>query len=85
MEAQLAFGRASFVSNLSTAGGLLFTSNLNNLIAFDAATGKILWHTGLTAVPGAGPISYMVDGRQYVLVCAGDTLFTFTVNSPPKS
>src|SRR5579883_3318732 len=60
-----------FVSNLSTAGGLLFSSNLNNLIAFDAATGKILWHAGLTANPNAGPITYMVDGRQYVLVCAG--------------
>jgi acido-empty-quinoprotein group A len=74
-----------FVSNLSTAGGLLFTSNLNNLIAFDAATGKILWHTGLTANPGAGPITYMVDGRQYILVCAGDTLFAFSVNKPAKS
>jgi alcohol dehydrogenase (cytochrome c) len=74
-----------FVSNLSTAGGLLFSSNLNNLIAFDAATGKILWHAGLTANPNAGPIAYMVDGRQYILVCAGDTLFAFTVNRPAKS
>jgi alcohol dehydrogenase (cytochrome c) len=73
-----------FVSNLSTAGGLLFSSNLNNLIAFDAGTGKILWHTGLTANPNAGPITYMVDGRQYVLVSAGDTLFTFTVNQAAR-
>ena len=51
---------------------------------FDAAKGKLLWHTGLTANPNAGPITYMVDGRQYILVCAGDTLFAFTVNKPAK-
>jgi alcohol dehydrogenase (cytochrome c) len=72
------------VSMLSTAGNLLFTSNGNNLIAFNPASGKILWHAGLTASPSAGPITYMVDGKQYVLVCAGDTLFAFTVNQPGK-
>jgi alcohol dehydrogenase (cytochrome c) len=69
------------VSNLSTAGNLLFTSNNNNLIAFDAKTGKILWHTGLTASPSAGPISYMIDNKQYILVAAGDTLFSFSLNA----
>jgi alcohol dehydrogenase (cytochrome c) len=68
------------VSMLSTAGHLLFTSNGTQFVAFDAAKGKILWHAGLTASPSAGPITYMVDGKQYVLVCAGDTLFAFTVN-----
>jgi alcohol dehydrogenase (cytochrome c) len=68
------------VSQLSTAGHLLFTSNLNYLIAFDPATGKILWHAGLTGSPSAGPITYALDGKQYVLVAAGDTLFSFTLN-----
>ena len=72
------------VSMLSTAGKLLFTSNGTYLIAFDPADGKLLWHAGLTASPSAGPITYMVDGKQYVLVCAGDTLFTFTVNQSDK-
>jgi acido-empty-quinoprotein group A len=71
-------------SMLSTAGKLLFTSNGNYLIAFDPANGKMLWHAGLTASPSAGPITYMLDGKQRLLVCAGDTLFTFTVNQPSK-
>jgi acido-empty-quinoprotein group A len=70
------------VNNLSTAGKLLFTSNGQNLIAFEAATGKILWHATLMAAPGAGPITYMLDGKQYLLVAAGDSLYSFTVNQP---
>ncbi|MBV8708970.1 MAG: acido-empty-quinoprotein group A [Acidobacteriaceae bacterium] len=68
------------VSTLSTAGKLLFTSNGNNFIAFDPTDGKILWHASLTASPSNGPITYEIDGKQYVLVAAGDTLFTFTLN-----
>ncbi|MDR3699237.1 MAG: acido-empty-quinoprotein group A [Candidatus Sulfopaludibacter sp.] len=73
---------SGIVNNLSTAGKLLFTSNGSNLIAFQAATGKILWHTGLMASPSAGPITYLLDGKQYVLVAAGDSLYAFTVNRP---
>jgi alcohol dehydrogenase (cytochrome c) len=72
-------------SNLSTAGKLLFTSNGNYLVAFDPADGKILWHAGLTASPSAGPITYMLDGKQYVLVAAGDTLFAFRLNEAAKA
>lgn len=70
------------VSMLSTAGKLLFTSNGSYLIAFDPANGKVLWHAGLTASPSGGPISYMLDGEQYILVAAGDTLFSFALNQP---
>jgi len=66
--------------NLTTAGNLLFTSNGNNFIAFDAAKGTILWHAGLMAGPSAGAITYTLDGKQYVLVCAGDGVYAFTVN-----
>jgi len=67
---------------LSTAGKLLFTSNGSNLIAFHPANGKILWHAGLMANPSAGPITYLLDGKQFVLVAAGDSLYAFTVNQP---
>ena len=67
---------------LTTAGKLLFTSNGQNLIAFNPANGKILWHAGLIAAPSAGPITYLLDGKQYLLVAAGDSLYTFTVNQP---
>ena len=37
---------------------------------------------GLMATPSAGPITYMLDGKQYILVAAGDSLYAFTVNQP---
>ena len=65
---------------MSTAGNLLFTSNLNYLVAFEPSSGKILWHAGLTGIPSAGPITYLVDGKQQILVAAGDSLFAFALN-----
>ena len=65
---------------LTTAGKLLFTGDgSQNLIAFDPATGKILWHAGLGANVSNGPETYMLDGKQYLVVGAGDSLFAFTV------
>lgn len=75
---------SGLASMLTTAGKLLFTSNQKNIIAFDPADGKILWHAGMTGNGSAGPITYIVDGKQYVLIAAGDTLFAFTLNSPVK-
>jgi len=43
---------------------------------FRSTNGKILWHAGLTATPSNGPMTYMSTGKQYVLVAAGDTLYT---------
>jgi alcohol dehydrogenase (cytochrome c) len=65
---------------LTTAGKLLITSNGQNLIAFDPANGKILWHAGLMAAPSAGAITYLLDGKQYLLAAAGDSLYAFAVN-----
>lgn len=65
---------------LTTAGKLLFTGDPSgNFIAFDPATGKILWHAGLTASVSNGPITYELDGRQYVIVGAGDMLYAFVL------
>jgi alcohol dehydrogenase (cytochrome c) len=72
---------SGIVSLLSTASNLLFVSNERAFIAFNAATGKILWHSYLAANPTAGPISYVLDGRQYILVAAGDSLYSFSLNS----
>jgi alcohol dehydrogenase (cytochrome c) len=64
---------------LTTAGKLLFGGDLSgNFIAFDPANGKPLWHTKLGQVSNA-PETYLVDGRQYILVAAGDTLYAFTL------
>jgi alcohol dehydrogenase (cytochrome c) len=67
---------------LTTAGKLLFTSNGQNLIALHPATGKILWHAGLMANPSAGSITYLLDGKQYLLAVAADSLYAFTINQP---
>jgi len=57
---------------LATAGGLLFTGAMDReFIAYDHASGQQLWRTGLTGVPNASPITYAVDGRQYVAVVTG--------------
>ncbi|WP_343808788.1 PQQ-binding-like beta-propeller repeat protein [Alteraurantiacibacter aestuarii] len=57
---------------LGTAGGLLFTGAMDReFIAYDQQTGEQLWRTGLTGVPNASPITYAVDGRQYIAVVTG--------------
>lgn len=64
---------------LTTAGRLLFAGDIaGNLVAYDPANGKILWHTHLGNVSNA-PETYMLDGHQYILVAAGDTLYSFTL------
>jgi alcohol dehydrogenase (cytochrome c) len=63
---------------LSTAGNLVFTGDpLNNFVALDARTGDALWHANLGAPVSNGPISYELDGAQYVVVGAGDAIFGF--------
>jgi alcohol dehydrogenase (cytochrome c) len=65
---------------LTTAGTLLFTGDpSSNLIAYDPATGKILWHLRLTGNVSNGPSTYLLDGKQYLVVGAGDTLYAFVV------
>ena len=67
-------------SILTTDGNLLFTGDpKKNLIAFDPASGKILWHVGLLAGLSNGPMTYELEGRQYLVVGAGDTLYAFTL------
>lgn len=64
---------------LTTAGKLLFAGDLaGNLVAYDPAGGKILWHTHLGNVSNA-PETYMLDGHQYILIAGGDTLYAFTL------
>jgi alcohol dehydrogenase (cytochrome c) len=65
---------------LTTAGRLLFAGDVGgNFVAYDPANGTPLWHTQLGANTTNAPETYMVDGKQYVLVAAGDTLYAFTL------
>ena len=57
---------------LTTAGGLAFTGWMDRqFVAYDQATGKELWRTGVTGVPNASAITYAIDGRQYVAMVTG--------------
>ena len=67
---------------LTTAGNLLFVGDpSNNIIAFNSTTGAILWHAGLQSPVTNAPITYTLDGTQYVLVAGGDSLYAFALQS----
>jgi outer membrane protein assembly factor BamB len=51
-------------------------------MALEAATGKLLWSYQTGERIKSSPMSYAVDGTQYVAITAGATLFTFAL--PPK-
>ena len=71
----------AFAGVLTTAGKLLFTGDpSSNVIAFDPVSGKPLWHATLGSDVSNGPMTYELDGRQYLVVGAGDTLYAFTVS-----
>jgi alcohol dehydrogenase (cytochrome c) len=57
---------------LGTAGGLIFEGSRDRVFrASDERTGKVLWQTRLNAPPSSYPITYSVNGVQYVAVVAG--------------
>jgi alcohol dehydrogenase (cytochrome c) len=65
---------------LATGGGVLFASSRDgNLIALDARTGKSLWRYQTGATMSASPMSFAVDGRQYVAVASGDAIYCFAL------
>jgi len=65
---------------LTTAGNLLFSGDPSkNLIAFDPKNGKPLWHVRLLTSVSNPPITYSLDGKQYVVAGAGDHVYAFTL------
>jgi glucose dehydrogenase len=48
-------------------------------MAFDGKTGKNLWHYQTGGAVYSGPNTYMLDGKQYVLVAAGGSLTAFAL------
>ena len=71
----------TFAGVTSTASGLVFAGDhQGNFIAFDGETGEDLWHyqTG-SRVWGAAAMTFMLDGRQMVLIPSGSTLVAFAL------
>ena len=69
---------------LSTASGLIFSGDADgNLLALDSRSGTLLWRYQMGAtMHGTSPITYMLDGRQHVLVPAGTTLTAWAIPAP---
>jgi alcohol dehydrogenase (cytochrome c) len=67
---------------LSTASDLVFSGGKEgNFFALDAKTGESLWKVGMGATVASGPMTYSVNGHQYVAVCAGSALYVFGLPS----
>ena len=57
---------------LATEGGLVFVGTLDNrFVAFDDTDGSLLWEDDLGDIPASFPISYGVDGKQYIALVVG--------------
>ena len=63
---------------LSTAGGLVFMGNYETFYALSTDTGETLWSVQLGGRVNAAPITYRVDGKQYVAIAAGSSLYGFS-------
>ncbi len=65
---------------LTTTSGLLFTGTHDGYFyVLDAMTGKSLWRFQTGGQINGGPVTFLVDGKQYVAIAAGAGLFTFAL------
>ena len=65
---------------LSTSGGVLFYSESTGAFAaVDAQTGSSLWHFETGQSPKASPMTYMVNGRQFVAIASGANILAFAL------
>ncbi len=65
---------------LSTGSDLVFSGGREGyFFALDGKTGNLLWQKNLGGQVNSGPMSYSVNGRQYVAVAAGQALFVYAL------
>jgi alcohol dehydrogenase (cytochrome c) len=77
--------------NLTTDSGLLFSGSVDRYFrAVDQSDGSVLWQQRLDNSPSSYPITYRVDGKQYVAVATNSGSFlannmerTAGINNPP--
>jgi alcohol dehydrogenase (cytochrome c) len=74
---------ASGAGVLTTDAGLLFTGDsAGNVLALRTSDGATMWHSGIGRV-GNSPITYELDGHQYVMVAGGSALYAFGLPEKP--
>jgi alcohol dehydrogenase (cytochrome c) len=65
---------------LTTDSGLTFTGDAyGNFLALDTSNGKTLWHAGTSSPMQSSPITYELDGRQYMMTSSGGVLFAWAL------
>lgn len=70
----------SWAGTMTTAGGLVFFGNdAESFEAVDARTGKSLWHFNTGQSIHASPMSFTVNGKQYVAIASGSDVFAFAL------
>jgi PQQ-dependent dehydrogenase (methanol/ethanol family) len=73
--------RAGMMSLVATGGGLIFGGDTNgHFMALDQDTGKVLWEVNLGSPVTGYPITYAVNGKQYVAVSTGNSLVSSGLN-----
>ena len=67
---------------LATAGDLVFSGGVDGYFyALDAVSGQELWHIQLGSRVHSAPMSFAVDGQQYITVAAGNVVYTFGLDN----
>ena len=70
---------------MTTESGITFTGDVHgNFMALDTSDGKTLWHAATGAPINTSPMTYELDGRQYVVTGAGDVLFAWALPAGKK-
>ena len=65
---------------MTTATDLLFAGVGDGYFyALNASTGQVLWQAPVAGRVYSGPMSYAMNGKQYIAVAAGDLLYAFAV------
>ena len=63
---------------MATAGDLVFSGSIDGYFyALDAVSGEELWHIAVGSRVHSSPMSFAVDGKQYVTIAAGNVVYTF--------
>jgi len=73
-------GRWSAAGTMATSTGLVFFGDNSRVFrSLDAKTGKPLWHFNTGQPLHASPMSYAVNGKQYIAIAAGSDVFSFAL------
>jgi alcohol dehydrogenase (cytochrome c) len=75
-----------WTGTVSTASGVLFSGDDDgHLLALEAKTGRHLWHFNVGDMLTASPVTYEVDGKQYVGIASATDIFGFGLFEPVES